>query len=270
MTFKIPRWPSGPILKPGEPRTEGVHYDVREKSIWLFPNSHGCKEETVAAANKLIQREAREREEAEKQRAQMLKRAGLTGMLANHTFESFAPRADWPDSRHVVQRVLDYAEAIMSGPCSKPWLVLWGNYGTGKTHLMAATIHWAVKAGWRSYFRSWPEYLRGISASYTALPMDPGDYQARREVLVNQMASGQLVAIDDIDKRRPSAWSLDMVYEPLNVRYNNSLPTIMAFNSDPMSGKGASYIGAAILDRLFEMAYDFIEFDGPSLRSHIG
>jgi DNA replication protein DnaC len=248
----------------------GVDYDLVEKVKWIYPDSHGCEQEAVALASDLLGRQRREREKAERRRAEALKRAGLTGKLVECTFQTFAPRADWPGCRLVVQTVLDYAKAIMSGQLSRPWLVLWGNYGTGKTHLMAATVQWALKAGWRSYFRSWPEYLRNISATFSTASTDPGDYSTRRELLIQQMSSGELVAIDDIDKRRPSAWSLDMVYEPLNMRYNESLPTMLAFNMDPTSDKAVSYIGRAIMDRLFEMAYDFVEFDGPSLRSSAG
>jgi DNA replication protein DnaC len=269
-TFNVPKWPSGRLRKRGETDPEAIEHVAVEKVAWVYPDAHGCETEAVALANDLLSRQRREREEAERQWAEALRRAGLTGQLAECTFQTFAPRADWPGCREVVQSVLDYAKAIMSGQLSRPWLVLWGNYGTGKTHLMAATVHWALKAGWRSYFRSWPEYLRNISATFSIANTDPGDYSTRRELLIQQMSSGQLVAIDDIDKRRPSAWSLDMVYEPLNIRYNESLPTILAFNTDPTSDQAASYIGRAIMDRMFQMAYDFVEFDGPSLRQSGG
>jgi len=205
-------------------------------------------------------------------RKRMFEASGLVGRLEFATFQNFVPRADWPEAMQIKQRVTAYCEAVLREDFSRPWLIFYGNYGTGKSHLAASVIHQAIEAGWsETYFRVWPEYLRRLEATFS-----PGleyrlDAETRADI-TRELGEGRLIVIDDLDKRRPTQFTRDELYEPLNRRYVKSLPTILTFNLDPtfedQKAKLAieEYIGPAVLDRIFEVAFDLIDFDGPSFR----
>lgn len=207
-------------------------------------------------------------EERERLRLEMLySRAGLIGRLLECTFASFLPRPSCPQADTWRERVMTYCKALLEEKIrGRPWLVLHGDFGTGKTHLAVAVLRTMIDTGWREvYFRSWPVFLRRIEATF-----DPNYKNVKKPIsrtqIIEELASGSLVGLDDLDKRRPTAFSLDMAYEPLNTRYLKNLPTIMCFNSNPSSGEVEAFIGPAIADRILESAFDIIEFRGPSFR----
>jgi len=156
-------------------------------------------------------------------------------------------------------------------PVDGKWLILHGGYGTGKSHLAAAVIREAMEADVpQAYFRVWTEYLKRLQASW--------DDNAREHTsdIERELASGRLVVIDDIDKRRPTAWTREVLFTALNRRYNARLPTVLTFNYGPddvdrnAPGRLAleEYLGRATLDRLLEVSI-MVEFAGPSYRSGV-
>lgn len=164
------------------------------------------------------------------------------------------------------------------------WLILYGQYGNGKSHLAAAVIREALAHGWTTpstgsgrgcYFRVWTEYLKRLQASWKPRP---DDLEAEAEAdIVAELQDGRLVVIDDLDKKDPTVWTRGVLYGVLNYRYNAELPTILTFNfgpddADPRApGRLAleEYLGRASLDRLIGAACDVIEFGGPSFRSGV-
>lgn len=203
-----------------------------------------------------------------------LQRAGLVGRLAECTLDSFKRRKDWAGALECAIRARVYWQAIYSGRFgSKPWLVLYGDFGTGKTHLAAAIIREAVMAGWGNVcFRSWTEHLSSLQASW-----DRERGEARAADIINELKKGKLAAIDDIDKRESRGWAQGELYAVLNYRYNACLPTILTFNCAPTQpdpqAKGRAvlerYMGRMLIDRIIESAFSMINFDGPSYRSGI-
>lgn len=259
VTTRLRRWPQG------HRRQEELEHDEWERVLWVFPNRHGCPEEQQALIHQAALEEQEEARLIERSARVARENAGLIGRLAEYTFENYFPRSDWAGARLVGRQVVDYCEALLREKQRQPWLVLWGNYGTGKTHLAAAVLHTMIEAGWKGvYYKSWPGYLSEIESTFGGVEGGA----LRRFRLVEQMALGKLIVIDDIDKRRPTRWSLDMAFEPLNQRCNEALPTVLIFNSDPTSNTARDFVGSAIADRILEMAFDLIHFDGPSLRPY--
>lgn len=237
-----------------------------------------------------------------------LKLAGLRGRLQDATFTTFSQRHDWPDAEAIRARVWAYTEKLLGGELErqhsprpipalagseaetaaamlgwlnnnrpvKNWLILYGDYGTGKSHLAAAIIREAIDRGFTNcYFRGWVHYLQRLQWSWSR---DEGDREAEKEAdIVRELQQGQIVVIDDLDKRTPSEWVRSSLYSVLHYRYEADLPTILTFNygpddADPKArGRLAleAYLGRAVLDRLIESAYDVIEFAGPSYRSGV-
>lgn len=244
------------------------------RKLRIWPEEHGCKPE--ARARHLQAQEdakaAAERKAAEYE-ASLLK-AGLIGWLGKATLDSFIPRPDWPEAKEVKRRAAAYVEAVMSMQAESVFLVLCGQFGNGKSHLAAAVIRQFIDAGWRNcYFRNWSEYLQRIQATFNRKDED-GETE---EQIIAELQKGSIVAIDDLDKRKPSEWVRSVLYPVLNHRYNAGLPTILTFNympddKDPAApGRIAleAYLGRAVIDRVIGGSFDVIEFSGPSYRSGV-
>ena len=249
-------------------------WESKARVHWYFADKHGCPQETLALRWQEAEQKTLEWRLAQLKRQRILETTGLVGKLEFTTFRNFLPRVEWPEAIQVKQRVMAYCETMIREDFSRPWLILYGNFGTGKTHLAASIVHKAIEAGWEKvYFRIWPEYLRRIETTFSPSYKFKENAESRADIS-QELSNGRLIVIDDLDKRRPRQFTRDELYEPLNHRYLRSLPTILTFNLDPTLQEHQArvaieeYIGLAILDRISEVAFDLIDFDGPSYRSN--
>jgi DNA replication protein DnaC len=238
------------------------------RGMWIAPTHHGCPQERALIEQQThLEQERREAERA-RRRAELLAHAGLVERWSEATFGTYQPRREWPQAAVLRAGVQRYVASILAGETTHCWLVLTGNYGTGKSHLAAAGVRAVLEAGRRAYFRVWPQYLKRLQLSWGE------DAEEREADILEEMADGWLVALDDLDKRRdPSGWGREMLFSFLNERYNKRLPTIITLNTaltapDPTApGHMAleAITGGAVLDRIFEMA-TVLDFSGPSYR----
>lgn len=245
----------------------------QNRTTWNWPDSHGCEQEAAALAARAAVEEAEIQVRERQDWQERLKEAGLVGWLKDAGLDTFASRADWPVGAQACKsRVTAYTRALLSNSPGPNWLILYGNLGTGKSHLAAAVIVAALHAGWRKcFFRVWPDYLKRLQFSWAR------DAQESEANIIDELQSGDLVVIDDLDKRQPSDWARGTLYSVLNHRYNAKLPTILTFNCGPdevdakAPGRLAleEYMGRAVLDRVTDpkICFDVIEFTGPSFRS---
>ena len=259
------------------PRIETYEMPLRPDGhiMYIWPDLHGCVEEAQALQIQAVGEAAQAAEDEAIKAQKTLDRAGLIGWLGSATFDSYTTRDDWPPSHECWQRVWNYTNSLLKGELIKPWLILYGNYGLGKSHLAAAVIREAIGSGWPAcYFRVWPEYLKRLQASWDSRRDEAAESEAD---IIDELQTGQVVVIDDLDKRGPTKWSREVLYNVLNHRYNAQLSTILTFNYGPTDidpqalGRLAleEYLGAAILDRLIQSAFDVVEFNGPSYRSGV-
>ena len=84
--------------------------------------------------------------------------------------------------------------------------------------------------------------------------------------MLNQMQSGRLVVIDDVDKENsPTQWTRKELFTALNERYNRRLPTILTGNRSP--GEMGPWLGNAVTDRIIGIQFNTVQFQGKSYRS---
>jgi len=85
--------------------------------------------------------------------------------------------------------------------------------------------------------------------------------------LLRELQQGKLLVLDDIDKQHPTkgGWVEEKLYTALGERFNRRLPTILTFNRSPE--EMAPWLGKAIVDRLFDVLFQVVEFNGRSHRS---
>lgn len=234
--------------------------------MWLWPTRCGCQAEADAIAQEKELASKAAESVRRREREAMLQRAGLTGLLANCTFDSYQNRKDFLDSSKVLFKAKAYADAVIRGGSERPWLILYGDYGTGKSHLAAAILHATIDAGKTDvFFRDWTRYLQRIRATWNGNEAD--EYgTASEEAIIRELCRGQVVVIDDLDKNPPTEWAVGVLYSVLNQRYNLSLPTVLTFNHDIFDDVIVKYVGGAILDRMAQHA-NVVKFKGPSYRT---
>lgn len=100
-------------------------------------------------------------------------------------------------------------------------LYLYGNFGCGKTYLIAAMFNELAKSGVKSAIVYWPEYLRELKASFQT------DFKEKFE----SIKKVDLLLIDDIGAESTSSWGRDEILGPiLQHRMQEHLPTFFTSN----------------------------------------
>lgn len=262
------------------PRIEAYELFGKKREMFIWPDQHGCPQELEALKGQMIQQAESYLEAQDQAQRAMLSKAGLVGWLGSVNFDNFAAREDWVEAVGCRDKAREYSEMLLSGTIlpSGNWLILYGNYGTGKSRLAASIIRAALEQGWnKCYFRVWPQYLERLKASWHREKWDGDEPQETEADIIRELQEGNLVVIDDLDKKPATDWTKSSLYTVLNNRYNAQLPTILTFNYGPNAmdpkAKGRlileEYLGRAVLDRVIGATYDIIDFNGPSYRSGV-
>lgn len=98
---------------------------------------------------------------------------------------------------------------------------LTGNFGSGKTYLIAALFNEMAKRGVKSVLVYYPEFLRMLKSSFTT------NYEEK----FTYIKKIPLLLLDDIGAENCSNWSRDEVLGPiLQYRMDNHLPTFFTSN----------------------------------------
>jgi DNA replication protein DnaC len=252
-------------------------HPFKDRDTYVFGDVCGCAGETAAGATAEAERIIQERAEQASFQRLRLEKAGLVGKLAEASFDTFHPRTDWPGAEDAKVRVQAYLQAFLDNRLGdKPFLILYGQWGAGKTHLAAAALHKVLETNYLfPYFRVWPDYLQRIKNSWNQADNDPNVEQTAD--IIRELQTGDIVCIDDLDKKSPTDWVKGVLYPAMNYRYNHNMATIVTLNYGPKdkapTEDGRSmwewFLGTAALDRLMGDAFDMIHFDGPSHRSGV-
>lgn len=100
-------------------------------------------------------------------------------------------------------------------------LYLYGNFGCGKTYLIAAMFNELAKTSVKSAIVYWPEFLRDLKASFQT------DFKEKFETIKKV----DLLLIDDIGAEITSSWGRDEILGPiLQYRMQEGLPTFFTSN----------------------------------------
>jgi DNA replication protein DnaC len=158
------------------------------------------------------------------ERLRELRRFANLGALERMTFDSFAvdtlgvPEPVRDNLRSAYQRARDFANE------PEGWLVLLGGYGSGKTHLAAAIANQALALGRRTLFLVVPDLLDYLRAAYA--PTSATGLDERMETIRDV----PLLILDDLGAHHSTPWAQEKLFQILNHRYNNRLPTVITSN----------------------------------------
>lgn len=147
--------------------------------------------------------------------------------LSHLTFENFSPvgneKAKFMSNqeRENLRTAFERCEGFARAP--RGWLLMEGGYGCGKTHLAAAIANFAVSNGMPTLFITVPDLLDSLRFAYD----DPETtFEARFEEIRN---SGLLI-LDDFGTQNATPWAQEKLFQIINYRYINKLPTVITTN----------------------------------------
>lgn len=139
--------------------------------------------------------------------------------LQHLTFESF------DGSVPGVQDALAAARQFVQD--TRGWLVLYGGFGAGKTHLAAAIAHELLKRRTQVLFQVVPDVLDHLKSTFG--PSSELSYDRMFEAV----KSANVLILDDLGEESPTAWAEEKLFQLFNHRYNHRLPTVVTTNRLP-------------------------------------
>jgi DNA replication protein DnaC len=158
-------------------------------------------------------------EELQRNRGQKLLKISNLEPFREKTFENFDRSI--PGVGRAFARSMDYARN------PRGWLILYGGYGCGKTHLAAAIANDVLKLNYEVLFTVVPDILDHLRSTFG--PTSEVAYDERFE----QIRGAKLLILDDLGTENATPWAREKLYQIINHRYNYSLPTVITSNRDP-------------------------------------
>jgi hypothetical protein len=141
------------------------------------------------------------------------------------------------------------------------WLVLWGVVGRGKTGLAAVLAKEFARRGQSVLFRTVPDMLDGLRATY--------DGDGREADLLAALYDVDVLELDDVGVDGPTDWAIGRLFRVVNRRYDAGRRTILTTNLEPNAL--AAYVGVRNFDRIREQvgSVGMVRLDGPNLRNEV-
>jgi DNA replication protein DnaC len=147
--------------------------------------------------------------------------------LSHLTFENFETRGNKnakflvPQDFQSIQSAKQAAQDFASNP--QGWLLLEGGYGCGKTHLAAAISNLAVSRGTPTLFITIPDLLDSLRFAFN-------DPETTFETRFEDIRNAELLVLDDFGTQNATAWAQEKLFQILNYRYINKLPSVITTN----------------------------------------
>lgn len=153
-----------------------------------------------------------------------LQRYSNLGPLTRVTFDTLG--SNGPSKAGSDQELFQYAFNTARRFADEPegWLMFSGPSGSGKTHLAAAIVNRALENGQHSFFVFVPDLLDHLRSTYTS------SSEISYDQLFEQVRNAPLLVLDDLGTQSSTSWAQEKIYQIINYRYVNKLPTIFTIS----------------------------------------
>lgn len=207
-------------------------------SRWIESMCPECRKEADAKQAQ----EERERSEAN-YRAHLVKRIGIPPRFADATLASYQPSTERAEK--VLAACRRYVETWVERREKGSSLILSGDVGTGKTHLACAIAKAiALKYDAHAKYTTVAQVVRRVRATYGP------DARESEQAVFDRLSKLDLLVLDEVGVQSGSNHEHMTLFEIVNRRYENVLPTIVISNLGVKELSEA--IGERLVDRLRE------------------
>lgn len=220
----------------GDYVSTGTRY-LRNREIWT--QCPDCEEQRLAA---LRQAEAEEKAKAEQERMERcLAEALIPRRFIGRTFDSFV--ADTPEKRRALAVCSEWAAAFESHLKRGSSLILLGHPGTGKSHLAGAILQ-AIMPAHVGMYTTAGNIIRMVRSTWRR------DSDRSEGEVLGIYGGLPLLVIDEIGVQYGTDGEQNILFEVLDRRYRDMLPTILLANQSKDGIK--QFLGERAYDRLTE------------------
>lgn len=162
-------------------------------------------------------------------------RSQLGKRYRDATFDTFDSSRD----KQAYDKCLAYANGGFKDE-RRNGLLIAGNYGTGKTHLATAIAYRLIENNQHVKFGTYTDLLENIK----------GEFGDKNPQELHSLKTVSVLILDDIGKEKQSEWTRATMFDVVNARYDNMLPTVFTTN---LTARGLEdYLGGAVYSRICE------------------
>jgi DNA replication protein DnaC len=133
-------------------------------------------------------------------------------------------------------------------------LIIRGPLGTGKTHMICAFIQWYRKE--KAQYWKLSDIMRTVRDGYYPY-RDEKETELR---FIERLATVPILVIDEIGRQTGSQFEGGFIFDVVDGRYGNLLPTIIVSNLPVDAEEGepsmTSYLGISVMNRINENSLD--------------
>lgn len=220
-----------------------------------------AEEELARMAQQKIDSEAARIKHEQKRLEEKIGSALIPKRFQGKTFEQY--KAESPKQQRALDACKEYALNFDAHFDAGRCLILFGNPGTGKTHLAASIAnHLVTETKHTAIYRSLFTILQTIKNTYG------NDAESSESDVFKTLESPSLLIIDEIGATKSTEFEIATLFALINARYEAQLPTVIITNLD--AAEISSAIGERSADRLRESGGKAVRFDWDSMRSRAG
>lgn len=194
-----------------------------------------------------------------------LRSASLLGERYKHTtFEStdISVGGDFLKALDRCKKYCDIADTALENGYG---IYIYGNSGTGKTHLTACICNELINQYRQCLFTNFFEISKLIRSTW-------GRNNTDAEIVIRNIGEVDFLFIDDLGtealkKNGEDNWLQEQVFDIINKRYNNKKPTIFSSNHSLNELINERGMMSKTVDRIMEMSTAIIKVNGESYRA---
>lgn len=136
-----------------------------------------------------------------------IRNSGIADMCRRYTFASYLTPTE--QSKRIKSKALEYV-----AESERDWFYICGRPGSGKTHICIAICNSLLEQGREVKYMLWRE----IAPKLKSLVNDDAGYKA----IIEPLKKADVLYIDDFLKGKVTEADLNLAFELLNARYNDS------------------------------------------------